>query len=94
MRGGPKVVVALLNRQHRAQDLVARLAPLGYQRAVRDFLAHQPLVLRARAPPNTQRTLLAWVGSWLYVCIAVSARSQRARELVELVTQPFKGKIA
>ncbi len=43
--GGPEVVVVLLDRQHGAQDFIAWLAPLGYERSVRHLFPDKPLEL-------------------------------------------------
>mmetsp|Transcript_45822 Transcript_45822/g.144091 ORF Transcript_45822/g.144091 Transcript_45822/m.144091 type:complete len:231 (-) Transcript_45822:6-698(-) len=47
-RGGPEVGRALLDRRHRAEDLIAGLAPLGDERRVDDLLAHEKVVQVAR----------------------------------------------
>lgn len=44
VRSGAEVMVALLNGQHGAQDLVTRLAPLGYEGPVRYFFPRQVVI--------------------------------------------------
>ena len=44
--GGAEVVVASLYCKHGAQELVAGLAPLGYQGSIRDLFSHKIVVLR------------------------------------------------
>ena len=38
-------MIALLNGQHGAEDFIARLAPLGYEGAISDFLTDQVVKL-------------------------------------------------
>jgi hypothetical protein len=45
MRRCSKVVVALLDGQHGADNLIARLSPLGNQRSIGNLLSYQPLIL-------------------------------------------------
>ena len=44
--GGAEVVVSSLYCKHGAQELVAGLAPLGYQGSIRDFFSHKIVGLR------------------------------------------------
>jgi hypothetical protein len=51
--GGPEVVVALLNGQHGAQELVPGLAPLGNEGPICNLLTTQPVKLQMRAADSS-----------------------------------------
>lgn len=55
MTSGAKVVVALLNGQHGAQNLIARFSPLCYQGAICYLFSTKPIKLHEQHKQNDLR---------------------------------------